>query len=84
MRDNLPGDPMRAAQAGMRPAPIKRFYTTADVREADGLHTLTLDGRPARTPGKRPLAARRRARDARKSRTNGRGRARRSTRPKCR
>jgi chaperone required for assembly of F1-ATPase len=61
MRNNLPGDPMRAAQAGMRPAPIKRFYTTADVREADGLHTLTLDGRPARTPGKRPLAARRRA-----------------------
>ena len=61
MRDNEPGDPMRAAQANMRPAPIKRFYATADVREADGLHALTLDGRAARTPGKRPLAARRRA-----------------------
>ena len=54
-------DPMRAAQANMRPAPIKRFYTKAEAREADGLYALTLDGRPARTPGKRPLAARRRA-----------------------
>ncbi len=61
MRDNEPGDPMRAAQANMRPAPIKRFYTKAEAREADGLYALTLDGRPARTPGKRPLAARRRA-----------------------
>ncbi len=61
MRDNEPGDPIRAAQANMRPAPIKRFYTKAEAREADGLYALTLDGRPARTPGKRPLAARRRA-----------------------
>jgi chaperone required for assembly of F1-ATPase len=61
MRDYETGDPMRAAQANMRPAPIKRFYTKAEVREADGLHGLTLDGRPARTPGKRRLAARRRA-----------------------
>ena len=61
MRDNEPGDPMRAAQANMRPAPIKRFYAKAEAREADGLYALTLDGRPARTPGKRPLAARRRA-----------------------
>ncbi len=53
-------DPMRAAQANMRPAPIKRFYTKAEAREGDGLYGLTLDGRPARTPGKRPLAARRR------------------------
>ena len=53
--------PIKAVQAAMRRAPIKRFYTKADVREADGLHALTLDGRPARTPGKRPLAARRRA-----------------------
>lgn len=61
MPDYEAGDPMRAAQAAMRPAPIKRFYTKAEVREADGLSALTLDGRAARTPGKRPLAARRRA-----------------------
>jgi chaperone required for assembly of F1-ATPase len=55
-------DPMRAAQANMRPASIKRFYRTVDVREADGgLHTLTLDGRGARTPGRNPLAATSRA-----------------------
>jgi chaperone required for assembly of F1-ATPase len=53
-----PRDPMRAAQANMRPAAIKRFYRTAEVREAPGgRHALTLDGRNARTPGRRPLAA---------------------------
>jgi chaperone required for assembly of F1-ATPase len=57
-----PRDPMRAAQANMRPAAIKRFYRTVDVREdAGGLHALTLDGRVARTPGRRPLAAASRA-----------------------
>ncbi len=53
--------PMRAAQANMRPAPIKRFYAKAEAREDDGLYALALDGRTALTPGKRPLAARRRA-----------------------
>jgi chaperone required for assembly of F1-ATPase len=53
-----PRDPMRAAQANMRPAPIKRFYRTVEVREAaDGQHALTLDGRAARTPGRNALAA---------------------------
>jgi chaperone required for assembly of F1-ATPase len=57
-----PRDPMRAAQANMRPAPIRRFYQTVDVREAEGgRHALTLDGRVARTPGRRPLAAASRA-----------------------
>jgi chaperone required for assembly of F1-ATPase len=51
-------DPMRAAQAHMRPTPVKRFYRTVEVREAaGGLHALTLDGRGARTPGRNPLAA---------------------------
>ena len=54
-------DPMRAAQASMRPAPVKRFYDAVEVREADGLHALTLDGRRARTPGRNPLAAKSRA-----------------------
>jgi chaperone required for assembly of F1-ATPase len=57
-----PRDPMRAAQANMRPTVIKRFYRTVDVREAaGGGHALTLDGRGARTPGRRPLAAKSRA-----------------------
>ncbi len=57
-----PRDPMRAAQANMRPAAIKRFYRTVEVREtAGGGHALTLDGRGARTPGRRPLAANSRA-----------------------
>src|SRR5579863_7662493 len=53
-----PRDPMRAAQANMRPILSKRFYRTAEVREAaGGGHALALDGRSARTPGRRPLAA---------------------------
>ena len=50
---------MRAAQANMRPAPIRRFYTSVEARETeDGLYGLLLDGRPARTPGRNRLAAR--------------------------
>ena len=57
-----PRDPMRAAQANMRPTTVKRFYRTVDVGEATGgRHALTLDGRNARTPGRNPLAAKSRA-----------------------
>ena len=56
-----PRDPMRAAQANMRPIAVKRFYKTVGVREAGGQHGLTLDGRMARTPGRNPVAAKRRA-----------------------
>jgi chaperone required for assembly of F1-ATPase len=57
-----PRDPMRAAQANMRPAAIKRFYRTVDVGEAaGGQHALTLDGRGARTPGRNTLAAKSRS-----------------------
>lgn len=49
-------NPMRAAQAGMKPALPKRFYKEAGVEERDGLHFLTLDGRTAKTPGRQPLA----------------------------
>jgi chaperone required for assembly of F1-ATPase len=57
-----PRDPMRAAQANMRPATIKRFYGNVDVGEATGgQHALTLDGRGARTPGRNLLAAKSRA-----------------------
>ncbi len=51
-------DPVRAAQANMRPAAIKRFFAEASVGEAEGGgFALLLDGRRARTPGKRPLVA---------------------------
>ncbi len=52
-----PVNPMRAAQANMRPEPVRRFYRSVDVREAEGGHALTLDGRVARTPGRNRLAA---------------------------
>lgn len=47
---------MRAAQANMRAAPIKRFFKQAAVGEAEGGgFALLLDGKRARTPAKRPL-----------------------------
>jgi chaperone required for assembly of F1-ATPase len=54
---DAPRDPMRAAQANMRPPPVGRFYEAVEVREADGRHALLLDGRGARTPGRNPLSA---------------------------
>jgi chaperone required for assembly of F1-ATPase len=62
MREPLPTgegarDPMRAAQANMRPKPVRRFFKAVEVREADGRHALLLDGRGARTPGRNPVAA---------------------------
>ncbi len=38
-----------------RPPLPKRFYTQAAAELRDGLHVVVLDGRPARTPGRRPL-----------------------------
>jgi chaperone required for assembly of F1-ATPase len=56
-----PRDPMRAAQANMRPQPVRRFYKTAAVTEEDDRFVLSLDERRARTPGRNPLAAQSRA-----------------------
>ena len=79
MRDGEAVDPMRAAQANMRPPPVKRFYKTVEVRdEADGGYALTLDGRGARTPGKN-RSRRRAARSMRHGR--GMGAAGRDARP---
>ncbi len=61
MSDEAPKDPMRAAQANMRSEPVRRFYKSVDVREEDGRHALTLDGRGARSPGRNPLASASRA-----------------------
>ena len=52
-----PRDPMRAAQANMRPQAVRRFYKTVEVKEEDGRFVLSLDGRRARTPGRDPLAS---------------------------
>ncbi|HVP98815.1 MAG TPA: ATP12 family protein [Roseiarcus sp.] len=52
-----PQNPMRAAQANMRPAPVRRFYRTVSLSETEGGWALSLDGRAARTPGRNRLAA---------------------------
>ncbi len=52
-----PRDPMKAAQSGMKAALPKRFYERASTGEGEGGFRLLLDGKPALTPGRRPLAA---------------------------
>jgi chaperone required for assembly of F1-ATPase len=52
---DAPENPMRAAQANMRPPLPKRFYKSAGVAPRDGGFALELDGRQARTPAKNPL-----------------------------
>jgi chaperone required for assembly of F1-ATPase len=56
--DELAGGdgPMQRAQRGMRPALPKRFYKEASVGEGDGGFEVLLDGKPVKTPAKRPLA----------------------------
>ena len=49
-------DPMRSAQANMRPVLPRRFYQQAGFMPREDLFAVTLDGRPARTPGKAFLA----------------------------
>jgi chaperone required for assembly of F1-ATPase len=49
------GNPMKAAQRGMRPPVLKRFYKQATVGETDGGFALLLDGKTAKTPAKKRL-----------------------------
>ncbi|MFE1602458.1 ATP12 family chaperone protein [Methylobacterium sp. ID0610] len=49
-------DPLRAARQAGKPALPKRFYAEAGVAAAEDGHRLVLDGRPARTPGRRLIA----------------------------
>ncbi len=49
-------DPVRAAQAGMKPVLPRRFWRQADVKSEAGLHHLILDGKLARTPARNPVA----------------------------
>lgn len=44
---------MEAARRSARAVQRKRFYTSAEIGEADGGHTVTLDGKPIRTPSGR-------------------------------
>jgi len=49
-------DPIRAVRAQTRPILPKRFYKEAGFSEGAGGYRLTLDGRPANTPGRNPLS----------------------------
>jgi len=59
-RDWFPSEnepnPMRAAQAGMKPTLPKRFYKETGIEERNGRYFLTLDGRTAKTPNRQDLA----------------------------
>jgi chaperone required for assembly of F1-ATPase len=51
-----PSDPIAAARRNMR-ALRRRFYAGVEVREEPAGAAVLLDGRPIRTPARRPLAA---------------------------
>ncbi len=51
-----PVDPREAAQRAFKTALPKRFYKEAAAAPGEGGFVLLLDGRPARTPARRPLA----------------------------
>jgi chaperone required for assembly of F1-ATPase len=52
-----PLDPQEAARRGTRAPQRKRFYARAGVSEADGGFSITLDGKPIRTPSGRLIVA---------------------------
>jgi chaperone required for assembly of F1-ATPase len=54
---NEPLDPMEAARRSVRPTLRKRFYQEASVAPNGDQFEVVLDGRPVRTPARRPLAA---------------------------
>ena len=66
MRDDLlsgllphggePIDPVAMARRDMQKNLPRRFYKTATVAERDGAFAILLDGRPAKTPARHPLA----------------------------
>ncbi|HXD45141.1 MAG TPA: ATP12 family protein [Pseudolabrys sp.] len=60
--ENQPLDPTEAARRAVRPNLRKRFYKDATAGEAgEGGFPVLLDGKPVRTPARRPLAAPNRA-----------------------
>jgi len=52
-----PLDAMEAARRSMRPALRRRFYDKAAVEGGPDDFAILLDGKPVRTPARRPLAA---------------------------
>jgi chaperone required for assembly of F1-ATPase len=52
-----PLDPMEAARRNVKPTLRKRFYEQAGVAQNGDQFEVTLDGKPIRTPARRPLAA---------------------------
>jgi chaperone required for assembly of F1-ATPase len=48
-------NPMEAARRSSRAVQRKRFYTDVGVGEADGGYTVTLDGKPIKTPSGRTV-----------------------------
>ncbi len=54
---NDPLDPMEAARRNVRPTLRKRFYENAEVVQDGDAFAIRLDGKPVRTPARRPLAA---------------------------
>ena len=53
---NDPLGPMESARRHGRQTLRKRFYTTVGVTRNGDLFEVTLDGKPVRTPSRRPLA----------------------------
>lgn len=53
---NQPLDPMEAARRSTRPAQRRRFYERTGVGESPQGFAVLLDGRPVRSPARRPLA----------------------------
>jgi chaperone required for assembly of F1-ATPase len=51
-----PLDPTEVARRAMRPQLRRRFYERVEIEGSEGNFRITLDGRPVRTPGRRPLA----------------------------
>lgn len=49
-------DPMEAARRAVRPELRRRFYKRPEVVSDGGSFAVALDGRPVRTPARRPLA----------------------------
>ena len=57
--EDKPGDKADDAKSPGKPVPValpKRFYKEVTVGAGDGEYSILLDGRPVRTPAKRPLA----------------------------
>jgi chaperone required for assembly of F1-ATPase len=56
MAGQSPVEPQEAVRRGTRTPRRKRFYAAADVAESEAGFTITLDGKPIRTPSGRVVA----------------------------